>query len=192
MLLGVSTLLLIGAALVAFWPEREAGRAPAPRVAIESAPLREEARPDSTEPSAPPVQVPSAPAPAAEAPVAASRQFSADPTTLIRELEPMMREVSTGLEDLDVRGGCVAGDARVVVTLESADGAVWVLDAEVTAVLHEVVANPGDTGRDYQPGDVDAAGARCMVEAFRGKKIIAPSALPGRRWTMSYEPLRRG
>lgn len=50
---------------------------------------------------------------------------------------------------------------------------------------------PGATAVEWIPMAIDERSARCMVKAMSGKKIVAPSAHPGRRWTLSYRLLTR-
>jgi hypothetical protein len=105
-----------------------------------------------------------------------------DPSARLRALEPLRREVFSGLAEHHWRvRHCGVADATIYVTLESLDGGVRI-------VATRVEGTPSEPGGDLDAARADPAVEDCVRSALVRNVVGAPSARPGRRWEMPFVP----
>jgi hypothetical protein len=127
------------------------------------------------------------PAPAA-APAPASA-YPSEPARLLRALEPLLRDVDHGLATLDAHSRCPLGALALGLSLETGDGEVTIKEVGVRPRPAEAEgATPESASANDQ---ADAATVACVRGELLGRSFRAPSALPGRRWEMSWLPTHR-
>lgn len=149
-----------------------------PPPALAAALPREERR------AVPPPAAATPPAPDGGDPAPASA-LPTDPNARLRALEPLRRETIAGLGELKGRvAHCDVRDGTVLVTLETLDRSVRIVDVRIEPLP------PGDDPRARpEPADAGGDATHCVRSALVRNVFAAPSARAGRRWEM---PLAAG
>jgi hypothetical protein len=130
-------------------------------------------------PESPGAQAGAAPTTAGAGPA----ELPKDPSARLRALEPLRREVFTGLAEHHWRvQRCGVADATIYVTLESLDGGVRIVDTRVEGTPS------ADPGGELDSARADPAVEDCVRSALVRNVVGAPSARPGRRWEMPFVP----
>jgi hypothetical protein len=177
--------IVVGTGLLLFFADRSpaapvASGAPAPL----DAPARNAPAPRAPVARlAPTYATPAAQAEATATSATAGAELPKDPSARLRALEPLRREVFTGITEHHWRvRHCGVTGATIYVTVESLDGAVRIVDARVEGTPS---AEPGSEREDAR---ADPAAEDCVRSALVRNVIGAPSAKPGRRWEMPFVP----
>jgi hypothetical protein len=120
----------------------------------------------------------------AAAPAAA---YPTDPAALVRALEPLQGEVEAALAPLSA--ACPLGDAFLDLSLESAAGVVYVLEATLKTMPGDQPLDEHDVNAATPLEVTDPEAVRCVRERIEGATLAAPSARPGRAWrTFFHRP----
>jgi hypothetical protein len=85
-------------------------------------------------------------------------------------LAALRRELIAGFARLEERvSRCSPGDVAFVLTLESVDGGIRIVEAHLVS-----------------RGSASDAELACALAALRGEQVAAPSARAGSRWEMPF------
>ncbi len=99
-------------------------------------------------------------------------------------LEPLRQEVFAGLASLEPRiDGCQLRDAELLLTLETMDGGVRVVEVQVAAAGPSTAEATG-----IAPTPLDDHAVRCVRRNLEQASFKAPSAVAGRRWELAWRP----
>jgi hypothetical protein len=176
--------IVVGTGLLLFFADRSPA---APVASGAPAPLDAPAR-NAPAPRAPVARLapadatPAAQAEATATSATAGAELPKDPSARLRALEPLRREVFSGLAEHHWRvRHCGVANATIYVTLESLDGGVRI-------VATRVEGTPSEPGGDLDAARADPAVEDCVRSALVRNVVGAPSARPGRRWEMPFVP----